>query len=281
MDQQSLDYFKQQLLQEKASLLERLDHMEQFLEISLQDSISELSMYDNHPADLGNETFERSKDIALREQTRIQLDKVNDALEHIDNGTYGKCDNCGQDIILDRLKATPATTLCVQCKEREEELPDRHIRPIEEDVIAPPYGIRSHDDSEFELGDAEDENEFDGEDAWQAVARWGTSETPQDISVQGVNDYNHMYLDADENVGTVTDVEEIAYEKGLDGMFYKDFNGQDDEFIYDNESLHESLDKSIDGEHIDSQGNTRGPIPDTGPDRKNLPSADKSFPGGK
>lgn len=236
MDKKLQDKFKQTLLQEKEELVKRIKHMEEgALEIPLQDSISELSMYDNHPADLGSETFERSKDIALREQAQVQLQKVEDALSNIDKGTYGRCDICGAEIPLDRLEAMPSTTLCKKCKETDEQLPDRHPRPIEEDVIAPPYGGFMHDDSQFELGDAEDDNMFDGEDTWQAVARYGTSETPQDISVHGVNDFNHMYLDSDEDQGTVENVEEIAYEKNVDGMFYKDFDGEDDETIHSRE----------------------------------------------
>ncbi|KNZ70153.1 TraR/DksA family transcriptional regulator [Thermincola ferriacetica] len=238
MDRQSLQYFEQRLQQEKQDLLTRIDRMESTLDISLGDSLSELSAYDNHPADIGDELFERSKDIALREVTRIQLDQVEDALERIREGTYGRCERCGKEIPRERLEAMPTTTYCIECKEKDEELPDRHIRPIEEDVIAPPFGMRTHDDSQFELGDAEDEIEFDGEDAWQQVARWGTSETPQDISVHGITDYDHMYIDADENVGTVQDVESIPYEKHKDGMFYQDFDGQDDELFDDNVSLY-------------------------------------------
>ncbi|MHB9094683.1 MAG: TraR/DksA C4-type zinc finger protein [Eubacteriales bacterium] len=233
MDKESQDKFRQKLLQEKSDLENLIAAFEKGqLEISTQDSISELSMYDNHPADLGTETFERSKDFALRESSEIQLEKVQDALNHIENGTYGRCDKCGKDIPMGRLEALPSTTMCKKCKEEGEKLPDRHPRPIEEDVISPPFGGFMHDDSEFELGDAEDENEFDGEDSWQAVARYGTSETPQDISVHGINNYNQMYLDADENEGTVEQVEEIPYEKNLDGMIYQDFDGEDDETIH-------------------------------------------------
>lgn len=236
MEQSNINEFRQKLLQEKGELEQRLTHMEdEALGIPLQDSISELSMYDNHPADIGSETFERSKDLALKDNTQIQLAKVKDALDKMDRGLYGKCDTCGAEIPIERLEAMPSTTMCKKCKEADEELPDRHPRPIEEDVIVPPFGGLTHDGSERELGDAEDQNMFDGEDTWQAVARFGTSETPQDISVHGVTDYDHMYLDADENVGTVERVEQIPYEKNVDGMIYQDFDGEDDETIHSRE----------------------------------------------
>lgn len=236
MNKELQNKFRQKLLKEKQELQHTLASMEEgALEIPLQDSISELSMYDNHPADLGSETFERSKDLALRQQTEILISKIDDAMAAIENGTYGICDTCGAEIPLERLEAMPSTTMCRKCKQAEEELPDRHPRPIEEDVIAPPFGGFMHDDSEFELGDAEDEIMFDGEDTWQSVAKWGTSETPQDISVNGITDFDHMYVDADENIGTVERVEQIPYEKNVDGMIYQDFDGEDDETIHSRE----------------------------------------------
>lgn len=236
MNKELQNKFRQRLLQEKQELQHILTNMEEgALDIPLQDSISELSMYDNHPADLGSETFERSKDVALHQQTEILISKIDDALSAIENGTYGICDTCGAEIPLERLEAMPSTTMCIKCKETEEALPDRHPRPIEEDVIAPPFGGFMHDDSEFELGDAEDEIMFDGEDTWQSVAKWGTSETPQDISVHGITDFDHMYVDADENIGTVERVEQIPYEKNVDGMIYQDFDGEDDETVHSRE----------------------------------------------
>ena len=238
MDKASQQKYKERLLKEKEELQMRITNMEEeALGIPMQDSISELSMYDNHPADIGSEMFERSKDIALRDQVEIELMKIEDALGSIEKGTYGTCDRCGAKIPLERLEAMPSTTMCIQCKNSEEQLRDRHPRPIEEDVISPPFGGFMHDDSETELRDAEDEIMFDGEDAWQSVARFGTSETPQDISVHGITDYDHMYVDADENVGTVERVEQIPYEKNLDGMIYQDFDGEDDETVHSREKV--------------------------------------------
>ncbi|TLN00160.1 conjugal transfer protein TraR [bacterium] len=234
MDKGLQQRFRERLLQEQEHLQTRLTHMEEgAMEMPVQDSISELSMYDNHPADLGSETFERSKDLALRDNTENELRKIDDALQKMAQGTYGRCENCGREIPAERLEAMPATTFCKDCKESEEALPDRHIRPIEEDVIAPPFGGFMHDSSPKELGESEDDNMFDGEDSWQAVARYGTAESPQDIG--NVVDYNHMYIDFDEDQGPVEDVEQIPYEKNVDGMIYQDFDGEDDETVHKRE----------------------------------------------
>ncbi len=236
MDKELQEDFRQRLEKEKEELQRRITYMEEgAMEAPVRDSISELSMYDNHPADIGSETFERSKDLALRDQAEIQLSKIEDALSRINKGIYGICEECGAEIPVERMEAMPSTTLCKRCKEAEEQLLDRHPRPVEEDIISPPFGGFMHDDSQFELGDAEDEIMFDGEDTWQAVARWGTSETPQDISVHGITDFDHMYIDADENVGAVERVEQIPYEKSVDGMIYQDFDGEDDETIHSRE----------------------------------------------
>jgi YteA family regulatory protein len=197
------------------------------LHTEMRDSLSELSSYDNHPADSGSELFERSKDLALRDNAIIQLQKIEDALQKIADGTYGRCNICGQEIPAERLEAAPETTLCLDCRKEFEGEGDRHPRPIEEDVIVPPFGGLTHDQSPLELGEAEDEIMYDGEDAWQDVARFGTSDTPSDVPNAG--HYPEIYYDFDEDVGMVDDVDHIPYEIGDDGIIYENFTGLDDE----------------------------------------------------
>ena len=52
---------------------------------------------------------------------RKLITKIQDALKRMDDGEYGICEECGEDISLARLKARPVTTLCVSCKARQEE----------------------------------------------------------------------------------------------------------------------------------------------------------------
>ena len=215
MDRVTMEGFKRRLLAEKEEVQKIRQHMdEEALEISMQDSISELSMYDNHPGDVASEVFERSKDTALRQSESIHLEKIDDALAKINQGTYGSCSMCGQEISLDRLEAFPATTVCIECKKKEESLPDRHIRPIEEDVIAPPFGGLTHDTDEKDLGDSEDEIMFDGEDASQTVSHWN-----EHAGESGAGSYLGG-LDFDEDRGYVEDVDHIVYERGADGVVY-------------------------------------------------------------
>jgi len=72
------------------------------------------------PADVGSANFERDAEMSLANNAREMLDQSRLALRHIEHGTYGSCDNCGQPIGKGRLQAFPRATLCVSCKQREE-----------------------------------------------------------------------------------------------------------------------------------------------------------------
>jgi len=77
-----------------------------------QDDLSELSMIDQHQADIGTETFEREKDLAILESIEAELADVEHALRRLDEGTYGTCEVCGTPIDPERLEAVPAARLC-------------------------------------------------------------------------------------------------------------------------------------------------------------------------
>jgi DnaK suppressor protein len=67
-------------------------------------------------------TAEQEREIGLRiiERDAALRGDVMLALEKIKNGTYGVCDSCGQEIESERLHAVPITSLCIECKRREE-----------------------------------------------------------------------------------------------------------------------------------------------------------------
>jgi len=199
---QQISTFRHILQQEKIETLNRLQKSDEkdLNKGHLHESIGELSSYDNHPADEGTELFERSKDLSLIDHERKHLEDIDKALQAIENGTYGKCEVCGKDIPLERLEILPTTTFC------KEHSPDQVIStegPIEEEVLMPPYG-------KFDFDDSEDEGvSFDSEDSWQEVASWGTSETPSDFA-EPEGHYNDVYIEPDENIGYVEDIENFA-----------------------------------------------------------------------
>jgi RNA polymerase-binding transcription factor DksA len=77
------------------------------------DALSELSLADQHPADLGTEMFEREKDVSILERIDAELTDVERALKRVDEGTYGVCEACGRTIAKARLEARPEARFCV------------------------------------------------------------------------------------------------------------------------------------------------------------------------
>jgi len=59
--------------------------------------------------------------LRLRGREQKLLKKIDEAIARIDDGTYGVCESCGGEIGVKRLEARPVTTLCIECKTRQEE----------------------------------------------------------------------------------------------------------------------------------------------------------------
>jgi RNA polymerase-binding transcription factor DksA len=113
--------FKQRLLEEQQRLEQELEVLEERTRnASESERATELSGYDDHPADLASETFELEKERALQESIEAMLARVRTALSKIERGTYGICDACGQEISKERLTALPHATLCVIDQSRME-----------------------------------------------------------------------------------------------------------------------------------------------------------------
>ncbi|HLL65984.1 MAG TPA: TraR/DksA family transcriptional regulator [Micromonosporaceae bacterium] len=71
-------------------------------------------------ADTGTKTFEREQEISLANNILERINQVERALERLDEGGYGWCEKCGNQIPAERLAAFPSATLCVTCKQLEE-----------------------------------------------------------------------------------------------------------------------------------------------------------------
>ena len=76
---------------------------------------SEISSMPIHMADLGSDNFEQEFTLSLMENEGETLDLIELALERIEDGTYGQCDECGTKIPKARLNALPYAPLCVKC----------------------------------------------------------------------------------------------------------------------------------------------------------------------
>ena len=74
--------------------------------------------------DLGDQASaetERSFMLRLRGRERRLLKKIENAIERIEQGVFGICDGCGNEIDIRRLEARPVTTMCIECKTQQEE----------------------------------------------------------------------------------------------------------------------------------------------------------------
>jgi DnaK suppressor protein len=74
------------------------------------------------PMDQASNQLERDFLLRLRDRESKLMIKIKEALERIENGTFGKCEECGEEISLKRLRARPMATLCIHCKHEQEAL---------------------------------------------------------------------------------------------------------------------------------------------------------------
>jgi DnaK suppressor protein len=111
---QRLEQGRERLRQLRDSLTEEVPEDE-----SERVAIVEISS-DEHPADVGSEVFERSKDLSIIDDLDSQLADVERALRRIDEGSYGTCEACGGAIGRERLAARPAARFCLEDQARAE-----------------------------------------------------------------------------------------------------------------------------------------------------------------
>lgn len=208
MRKRGLQHFKSLLLKERSKAMGVLESMDKNnFSDSLRNSIEELSTYDNHPADIGTETFQMEEAMALKQNQRFIIQRIDDALKRIDNGTYGICQRCGKAIDSARLEVLPYAELCIGCQENDQpDIDELHRdRPVEEQLLGSYYG--------YGVADRDDRVGFDGEDSWQAVDRY--NRVPNDPSY-GTGDQQGIFDENDR--GLVQRVEDIIngdYEEQL------------------------------------------------------------------
>ena len=113
MDQKDIEYFRK-------LLTSMLDEAKQKGDSTIEELNGSNELFAD-PADRATAESDRSFTLRIRDRERKLITKIQDALKRMDDGEYGICEECGEDISLARLKARPVTTLCVSCKARQEE----------------------------------------------------------------------------------------------------------------------------------------------------------------
>ena len=95
--------------------------------------------------DLASESRDREIHTILNDRDRAKLNAINEALERVEDGSYGKCEECGADIAEGRLVALPFTRLCVTCQS-EQERESRMNRRFDDDRTFRRLGTGDMDD---------------------------------------------------------------------------------------------------------------------------------------
>lgn len=227
---QQLDTLKKELLDLKSDTKETLNGDSGILDDqNMHESTGELSTYDNHPADMGTELFDREMDMALSVHEEDQLEKINEALSNMETGTYGKCKVCNEDIAFERLQAIPYAATCKAHAEGQD-IPDD--RPVEEDYLS------SASDESFRREDKRD-GIRDYEDSFDEVARYGTSETPSDFT-EDHDSYDELYRD---------DIRE-GFTEEYEQFTGNDITGQEKEVFQTENARH--YEQQLDEEDLDT-----------------------------
>src|SRR6185312_15851741 len=112
-----IGHFQQLLEEKRATILAREKEIRrQALEELAPDQVGEISGARLHQADLGSDEQEIDILGTLSEQNIRSLREIDDALERIDNGTYGQCLSCAGPIGIRRLEIMPEKPLCQLCE---------------------------------------------------------------------------------------------------------------------------------------------------------------------
>ncbi len=112
MDTEKQEFYRSILQEEMRVLLEEAGK-----------TVSEMTADNTNfpdPNDRATQESDRTFELRIRDRERKLINKIKEALERIDDGTFGVCDMCGEDISEARLKARPVTTLCIDCKIEQE-----------------------------------------------------------------------------------------------------------------------------------------------------------------
>ena len=114
MDQERLDYFRKILTDQLAALLGQAD-------ATVMDMTDAGGTFPD-PTDRASLESDRNFTLRIRDRERKLISKIREALQRMDEGEFGICESCGEEIDAKRLEARPVTTLCIECKTKEETL---------------------------------------------------------------------------------------------------------------------------------------------------------------
>lgn len=112
MNESQLQEFRNLLLRQMEDLLSEADK-------TVNEMTDQKAVFAD-PTDRASMESNRNFELRIRERERKLIGKIREALDRIDRREFGICESCGEEIGLERLRARPVTTLCIDCKEEEE-----------------------------------------------------------------------------------------------------------------------------------------------------------------
>ncbi len=172
MDKNTVEKLKRKLINQSKRIEETIQSMERNREAEQENNYpTELSNYDNHPAEIASELYELEHNLSLREHQERMLMQTREALKRIENGSYGICASCGKEITTERLEALPTAEMCKDCEdERNENVKKKWETP-------PNRSLR------FDAGEIFNEwsdLDFEGMDQMNDLMKYGSSSSPQE-----------------------------------------------------------------------------------------------------
>lgn len=112
MNQNDLQRFKEMLEESRKALIQSARRTLEESNFDTDDLPDEI--------DLASSEYNQSMVFRLRDREKFLLKKIEKALGRIEDGSFGICERCEEDISIKRLEARPVTTLCIRCKEEQE-----------------------------------------------------------------------------------------------------------------------------------------------------------------
>ena len=127
MTKVELEKYRRQLLDMGKSLKDKVSDLEhEALRKTGGEEGGNLSNMPVHMADLASDNFEQEVAIGLLETEEQRLEEIAAALQRIEDGTFGRCQECNKEIAKERLQAIPYTRFCISCANQE----DGQVAPL-------------------------------------------------------------------------------------------------------------------------------------------------------
>jgi len=119
MTKKECEKFRKLLFKKRDEMLKDLGQLkDREMASTLKDASGENAAYSFHMADVGTDNMEREKAFFFATREGKFLNHIEQALQRIESGDYGKCSDCENPIPQERLMAVPTATKCVPCKEK-------------------------------------------------------------------------------------------------------------------------------------------------------------------